>query len=128
MYGGHKSNLHVAYVGIEGHLKRRIEQHLIRRDSSVTTGTSVVSLNPELVTKSHWWEHQYFEEDSRLCAAEEIAFQVLDPVLRSLSRIAEEAKRLCMSNEFKAEMARLFKGDPSGEKQVLTLNHAFERL
>jgi excinuclease UvrABC nuclease subunit len=53
MYGGYGSNLHVAYVGIAGHLKRRLEQHLIRRDSSVTTGTSVVSLNPELVTKLH---------------------------------------------------------------------------
>jgi excinuclease UvrABC nuclease subunit len=58
MYGAHGSDLDVAYVGIEGHLKRRIEQHLIRRDSSVTTGTSVVSLNPELVTKLHWWEHE----------------------------------------------------------------------
>jgi Ca2+/Na+ antiporter len=55
MYGGHKSNSHVAYVGIAGHLKRRIKQHLIRRDSSVTTGTSVLSLTPELVTKLHWW-------------------------------------------------------------------------
>jgi predicted GIY-YIG superfamily endonuclease len=53
MYGAHGSDLDVSYVGIAGHLKRRIEQHLIRRDSSVTTGTSVVSLNPELVTKLH---------------------------------------------------------------------------
>ncbi|HEX2244589.1 MAG TPA: hypothetical protein VHK27_15340, partial [Gammaproteobacteria bacterium] len=57
-----------------------------------------------------------------------IAFKVLDPVLRSRGKITDEAKRLCSSNEFAAEMRRLFEGGSSGEMQILTLNHAFERL
>lgn len=47
---GAGSGAYVAYVGVAGKLKQRITQHLVRRDSSVTTGASAVSLNPDLVT------------------------------------------------------------------------------
>ena len=40
MYGGQGRSLHVAYVGIGGKLRGRVEQHLVRRGSSVATGTS----------------------------------------------------------------------------------------
>jgi hypothetical protein len=38
MYGG-EGREYVAYVGLGDKLRRRVEQHLINRDSSVTTGT-----------------------------------------------------------------------------------------
>ena len=39
MYGGDQAGRGwVAYVGIAGNLHRRLEQHVIRRDSSVVTG------------------------------------------------------------------------------------------
>ena len=41
----------IAYVGTAGKLRQRITQHLVRRDSSVTTGTSAVQLNPDYVTE-----------------------------------------------------------------------------
>ena len=63
MYGGRGKDKDVAYVGIAGKLKQRIQQHLVRRDSSVTTGVSAVSLNPEHVTKVSWWEHQSFSDE-----------------------------------------------------------------
>ena len=49
-YRGDRGPKYVAYVGIAGKLKQRIVQHVIRRDSSVATGTSAVNLNPDQVT------------------------------------------------------------------------------
>jgi excinuclease UvrABC nuclease subunit len=40
LFGGKERRRYVAYVGIADKLKRRIEQHLVTRDSSVATGTS----------------------------------------------------------------------------------------
>ena len=41
MYGGERMGAGwVAYVGIAGNLHRRLEQHIVRRDSSVVTRTS----------------------------------------------------------------------------------------
>ena len=82
-YSGGRGPQHVTYVGTAGKLKQRIIQHLIRRDSSVTTGTSAASLNPDHVTNLSWWEHSDFEVSAKLKAAELVAFEVLNPVLRS---------------------------------------------
>lgn len=51
MYGGRGASAYVAYVGLADVLKRRVGQHLIRRDSSIVTGVAAVSLNPDLVTE-----------------------------------------------------------------------------
>ena len=40
MYGGKGERLYLVYAGISKNLRERVEQHLVRRDSSVTTGTS----------------------------------------------------------------------------------------
>ena len=61
MYGGQGRSRYVAYVGLGSKLRSRVEQHLIRRDSSVTTGVSAVSLNPDFVTEVRWWEYPAFE-------------------------------------------------------------------
>ena len=37
-------NKNIAYVGIASELKRRIKQHIVNQDSSVTTGQSAVIL------------------------------------------------------------------------------------
>src|SRR2546426_281857 len=85
----------VAYVGIASKsLKDRITQHLVRRDSSVTTGVSVVSLNPDLVRRVDWWLHPRFTDSVALQAAEVIAFEVLDPVMRSRGGIGKAAGTL----------------------------------
>jgi len=49
LYGVDGSARFVAYVGKAGKLRERLGQHLVRRDSSITTGASVVSLNPDPV-------------------------------------------------------------------------------
>src|SRR6476660_7223155 len=83
MYGGRGRGLHVAYVGIADDLRGRINQHLLRRDSSVTTGVSAVALNPDLVSEIRWWLDPRFAQREVLEAGEQIAFQVLNPALRS---------------------------------------------
>jgi hypothetical protein len=81
----------VAYVGIAGNLRSRLDQHFIRRDSSVVTGASAVGLNLEHVRYVDWWTNVLFEDDDRRHAAELVAFDVLDPALRSRGRPRQAA-------------------------------------
>ena len=52
--GGWGRYRYVAYVAIADDLKRRIDQHLVRRDSSITTGVAAASLAPDPVTEVVW--------------------------------------------------------------------------
>ncbi len=128
LYGGRGNEKDVAYVGIARNLKQRIFQHLVRRDSSVTTGVSVASLNAEHVTKVRWWEHSDFSNNIALMAAELVAFNVLNPVLRSRGRTTDEANEYLNTPGFKREMKRFFKDGNSGEYLVPTLKVAIERI
>jgi hypothetical protein len=66
----------------------------VLRDSSVTTGASVISLNPSLVRAVEWWDDDRFTDNDILGAAELVDFDVLDPVLRSRGRPTEQAQAL----------------------------------
>ena len=48
------------YIGQTTKLKNRITQHLVRRDSSIVTGASGYSLDPDHVKRISWWEHHLF--------------------------------------------------------------------
>jgi hypothetical protein len=91
-------------VGIADDLQRRIDQHLVRRDSSVTTGVATAALNPDLVTDIEWWRHSYFDERVRLQAAKLKAFDILDPVLRG--RGAKPRTSATGTDEFRKRSAR----------------------
>ena len=93
LYGG-EGRRYVAYVGLGGNLRQRIEQHLIRRDSSVVAGIQAVGLRADHVRQVDWWEDAGFSDDVRLQAAELVAFDVLEPALRSRGGIAEAARAL----------------------------------
>lgn len=128
MFGGKGRGRYVAYVGIADKLKPRVAQHLIRRDSSVATGTSTVCLNPEYVTELWWWEHSDFGKRHVLEAAEMVAFDVLDPALRSRGAHQGQATQLYADASFKESMVALFQGEPSGRLVIRTLEDAFERI
>jgi len=128
MYGGHSRERYVAYVGVADKLKRRIIQHLVNRDSSIATGTSAVGLNPDYVTEVRWWEHQSFSDRNALIAAELVAFQVLDPALRSRGRIPKKANEIYNDEKFRAEMNLLFKREPKGILVVPNLQNAFDEI
>lgn len=76
MFSGKGNRAYCANVGVADKLKQRIQRHIVKRDSSVTTGTSAVSLNLEYINKIRWWKNVNFEERHFLEAAELIAFEV----------------------------------------------------
>jgi hypothetical protein len=128
MYGGRSHERYVAYVGVADKLKRRIIQHLVNRDSSIATGTSTVGLNPDYVTEVRWWEHESFSDRNALIAAELIAFQVLDPALRSRGRVPKKANEMYNDEKFRAEMRLLLTNESQGILSVPSLQNAFEEI
>ncbi|MHA2067885.1 MAG: hypothetical protein ACXABY_26270 [Candidatus Thorarchaeota archaeon] len=128
LYGGKDRGVYVAYVGTSKSMKQRIGQHLVNRDSSVTTGTSAVGLNADYVTKIAWWEHSGFDDQDFLRAAELVAFDVLDPALRSRGQVTDRAKELHGSKDFHREMTAVFQAEPAGELSIPSLEEALNRI
>ncbi|RMG56022.1 MAG: hypothetical protein D6723_01400 [Acidobacteria bacterium] len=128
LYGGRRRGVYVAYVGIADALRRRIIQHLVGRDSSIAAGTSAVVLNPDYVTEVRWWEHPEFKERHVLEAAELVAFDVLDPALRSRRNIRQRVKQLYVDEEFRQKMRSLLAGEPTGRLRIFTLQDVIEKI
>ena len=128
MYGGSGASLYVAYVGVALRLKNRIRQHLVKRDSSVATGTSAVALNPDFVTELKWWEHPDFSERYILEAAELVAFDVFEPSLRSRGRVNKQSEQLYEEDIFRDKMRKLFSSEQSGHLVILTLQDALDKI
>jgi hypothetical protein len=128
LYSGAPRARYVAYVGIADKLRQRITQHLMRRDSSVTTGVAAVSLNPDLVIEVRWWEHPTFADSTRLEAAELVAFDVLEPALRSRGAIRAPARELAGESAFRQEMRKLFAAEAVGQLIIPTFQDALERI
>lgn len=128
MYGGRGRGLYVAYVGIAGSLRSRINQHLVLRDSSIATGVSAVHLNPDRVTQIDWWEHDDFADVGVREAAEIIAFDIFEPVLRSRGATTVRALELCKDQNFCTNMRQLFAEEPSGRLIIPTLQDALQKI
>jgi hypothetical protein len=115
----------------------RVRQHLVLRDSSVTTGAAVAGLRVEHVRGVAWWEHPLFMragnvgEANRavLLAAERVAEDVLEPTLRSRGRWSHEAASLYEDEAFRAEMLALFRdAEPAGRLELPTLAGLVDQL
>jgi hypothetical protein len=78
-------------------------------------------LNPDYVTELRWWESKEFNRRSALEAAELIAFEVLNPVLRSRVAIKGEAKKLYEDKEFASKIQKLFRSQPNGRLTLPSL-------
>ena len=128
MYGGQGQSLQAAYVGVADNVRRRVRQHLIRHSSSGTTGTSVGSLNPDLVTEVRWWEYPHFSNRIVLEAADVVAFDVFQPTLRSRGGVQAQSQTLCEKASFRSDMEALFGQPPSGRLVIPTLQDALERI
>jgi hypothetical protein len=128
LYSGNRPSFQVVYVGIASKLRARIKQHLLLRDSSVTTGASAVSLNPDFVSAIRWWEHPDFADKARRNAAELVAFDLLNPVLRSRGSVTEAAQHHVNDGDFHRQMRSIFNDVPSGEKSFPNLQDAMKRI
>jgi hypothetical protein len=99
------------------------------RDSSVTTGTSAARIDPDYATQVGWWEHPRFQEASFLESAELVAFDILNPVLRSRVAGTARAQQVLEENEdFREAMRSLFSSEPTGRLYIPTLQDALIRL
>lgn len=128
LYGGRDGRAYVAYVGMAVNLRRRIFQHLVTRDSSVTTGMSAVGLRPEYVTEIRWWEHQQFDNRAALGGAELVAFDILDPALRSRGGVSLDATSHYKDEGFRSTMKGLFGGQPTGRLRLPDVNTLLEEV
>lgn len=124
-----KSN-NIAYIGIATKLKQRIKQHLVRQDSSVTTGQSAVIINPDNIKFVKWWEDALFSDKDYLIAAEEIAIDILKPIYRSLKGISTEnpALKLLNDEKFVNKTTQIFQKKPTGIFTIQTLDDAIIRI
>lgn len=128
LYGGKGASLHAAYVGVADSLRGRVEQHLVRRDSSVTTRVAAACLNVDAITEVRWWVHPRFAEREALEAAELVAFDLLEPTLRSRGSIRKAARQLYEDEAFAPMIRQLLQGEPAGRLVLPTLQDALARI
>lgn len=119
-FEGDPDKVACAYVGESGNLNSRIKQHLVLRNSSVTTGRSVVGLRADLIRYVQWWDREDFADKARRLAAELVAFDVLDPTLRSRAGINAEARTLSQNKTFRRRMEKLFE-EADGQLHIRAL-------
>lgn len=119
---------YVAYVGIADRLRARLEQHFVRRDSSVVTRAAAVSLNPDLITEVAWWEDDSFTVREYLEPAELVAFERLAPVLRSRGVVGSAARLLLTDSAIRTQLDGLVTGAPSGRLLRSGLEAALTRI
>jgi hypothetical protein len=100
----------------------------VRRDSSITTGVSVVSLNAELVRRVVWWLHPRFADTNVLEAAELVAFDVFEPTMRSRGAVGKAASALAQDDATRREFRALFEGPPTGRLDLPALPEVVDRL
>ena len=93
-----------AYVGISNNIRSRLEQHLIRKDSSISTGVSAASLQPDHVVGVVWWIGEIFDNEAQREAAELIAFETLQPTLRSRGRVRAAARSFLEEPAFRVQI------------------------
>ncbi|MCL4333385.1 MAG: hypothetical protein M1290_06440 [Candidatus Thermoplasmatota archaeon] len=124
LYGGRGVTEYVAYVGVAKNLRQRAEQHLVKHNSSVTTGQAAVRLETQYLTKLKWWEEPGFSTRARLEAAELVASSLLKPTLVSRGNSRNDSRKLFSDRTFYESIRKLM-ANPSG---VLVLSTTEERI
>ena len=109
-------------------LRQRIRQHLVLRDSSATTDSGAVRLHPDYVSAVAWWEHPSFADALSLAAAELVAFDVLEPRMRSRGGITEAAQAKATQTAFRDEMTTVFNNAPTGRLELMTFPRLVKRV
>lgn len=129
LYGGRDGRAYVAYVGMADNLRRRIIQHLVTRDSSITTGLSPVGLRPEYVTEIRWWCDEQFNNRAALGGAELVAFDILNPALRSRGGLNKEATSHYNDKAFYSRIKKLFDpNQPTGRLRLPDVKTLLEEV
>ena len=117
-----------SYIGLSNKLRERVSQHLLKRDSNVSTDTSAVSLNPDKISECHWWIHETFGEREYLEAAELIAFEIFNPILVSRGTPSSSVLEISKDQDFRKQMKELFSNVPSGYIIFYDLSWAVSKI
>lgn len=128
LYGGRGDGLYPAFVGITDDLKTRIEQHLVRSDSRAVGETAAISVNPQYVTEVRWWTNQGFTQKLTMEAALLVAYDFLEPVVRSELGITDGARKLYKDSAYVARMREMFKQPPAGHLVIRSLDDAWAEI
>ena len=117
-----------SYIGLSNKLRESMSQHLLKRDSSVATGASSISFNPDKIAECNWWIHESFGTREYLEATELIAFERFNLTL--VSRVTPSTRTLEISNDevFKKKMDKLFSNVPSGYIKFYDLSWAINKI
>lgn len=125
---GSGRNRSVSYVGETNSLRHRINEHLVRKNSSVTTGQSAVQLNTEFISEILWWEDASFREKMILEAAEIIATEILDPIMRSNRPSKGVAVEKSRESLFIDRMHTLFTSEPHGILHLTSFQQIVDQI
>ena len=117
-----------SYIGLSNKLRESVSQHLLKRDSSIATGSSDISLNQENIAEYHWRINESFGIREYWEAAELIAFERFNLTL--VSRVTPSTRALEISNDevFKKQMDKLFSNVPSGYINFHDLSWAINKI
>jgi hypothetical protein len=99
-----------------------------RNQWTISSECAAVVLNVDSITEVRWWEHPDFARRPFLEAAERVAFDVLDPALRSRGTASVQARELHDDAGFREPMRQLFLAEPAGRLMIPTLHEALERI
>ena len=83
-------------------------RRFVRRDSSVVAAAAA-GIDLDYIRYVEWWEDARFQDEAARHAAELVAFDVLDPVLRRRGNPTSAAKILYDDSAFRAEMETVFR-------------------
>jgi hypothetical protein len=123
---GRGKTMYVAYVGMATNIRQRLVKHLVERNSSVVTGASPVSLNPDKVSEVRWWIQKDFNKYLR--EAELVAFEVLQPILRSRQTMSPPVEFIASQKSFASRMRTVFTGQPSGRIKIPRFHDVLQKL
>ena len=126
-YGGRDAREYAAYVGVAINLRQRAEQHLIKHDSSATTGPSAVKLETQYISKMKWWDDKVFGDVVKREAAELVFSDLLRPVMVSRGNPRRDSRELFNDNAFYESMKELV-ANPSGVLILLTAEERIQKL
>ena len=94
----------------------------------MATGVGAVGLNPDGIREVEWWEDPSFGEREMLEAAEIVAFDVLEPALRSRGGVRDAARTLLDDSTTRSRLEEMLRRPPTGRLTIPTLADALVRI
>jgi hypothetical protein len=115
------------FVGMAENLRRRATEQLVIEQGRLAPSSSL-AMRAGWLSQLRWWEHPSFEDRHVLRAAELVASEHLDPLLRSRVDITGPARRIYEEDESHARLLTIFQAPPTGTLHLPTLSELTKRI